>query len=495
MSERKQYDMKPYLKTIEEVIARGPFQDTWESLCAYQVPKWYREAKFGIFIHWGIYSVPAFGSEWYSRNMYVQGSREFEHHVETYGKHKDFGYKDFIPMFKAENFDPKAWAELFRKAGARYVVPVAEHHDGFQMYRSEISRWNAYEMGPKRDVLGELKENCEALGLQVGASSHRVEHWFFMGHGKEFDSDIKDPMERGDFYWPAMPEPNHQDLFSEPVPTEEFLQDWLVRTCEIIDRYRPKLIYFDWWIQHSAVRPYLRKLAAYYYNRAAEWGVEVAINYKHDAFLFGSAVPDVERGQFAEVKPYFWQTDTSVALNSWGYTEHNQFRPPQEILCDLVDIVSKNGTLLLNVGPKPDGTISGEDAGVLEHIGRWLAVNGEAIYGSKVYRTYGEGPTRIVEGQFSDGIKKNFTSADFRFTVNGGCLYAIALKCSQDGKYLITTLGEKDASRQANFHGIIRDVEVLGCEEKPAWKRTEEGLSLSTDFRSEDPVTFKIHLE
>lgn len=489
------YDMKKYLDTIEEVIAKGPYEDTWESLSRYQVPEWYRNAKFGIFIHWGIYSVPGFGSEWYSRNMYVKDSAEYKHHVETYGKHTEFGYKDFIPMFTADKFDPDAWADLFARAGARYVVPVAEHHDGFQMYKSEISCWNACQMGPRRDVLGELKESCGKKGMQVGASTHRVEHWFFMGHGREFDSDIREPMKRGDFYWPAMPEPkDHFDLFSEPMPTEEFLQDWLVRCCELVDRYRPRVIYFDWWIQHSAVRPYLKKFTAYYYNRAAEWGSDAVINYKQDAYVFGCAVPDVERGQFADVKPYFWQTDTAIALNSWGYTSHNDFRPAEDIICDLVDIVSKNGCLLLNVGPKPDGTITEEDRAVLLKIGDWLKVNGEAVYDSGVWRKYGEGPTRIVEGQFSDGIKKNFTSKDFRFTTAGGYLYAIALKCSENGEYCIQSLGEQDASRQDNFHGIIRKVEILGTDEKPEWNRTEDGLHIRSGFRSDTPVTFRISL-
>lgn len=489
------YQLEDYLKKIEDVIDKGPFQPTWESLSAYEPPKWYQDAKFGIFIHWGIYSVPAFGSEWYSRNMYIQGSPEYEHHIKTYGKHSEFGYKDFIPMFKAEKFNADEWAELFQNAGANYVVPVAEHHDGFQMYRSEVSHWNAYEMGPKRDVLGELKESCGSRGMQVGASSHRMEHWFFMGHGKEFDSDIREPMQRGDFYWPAMPEADHQDIYSKPEPTEEYLQDWLVRTCEIIDRYRPEVLYFDWWIQHSVCKPYLKKVAAYYYNRAAEWGTEVAINYKHDAFQFGTAVPDVERGQFADVKPYFWQTDTAIALNSWCYTENNQFRPAEDIICDLVDIVSKNGCLLLNVGPKADGTISDEDRAVLLGIGEWLKVNGEAIYGTKVWRKYGEGPTRIVEGQFSDGIKKNFTSRDFRFTTRGGYLYATALKCSDDGEYCITSLGEHDASRQANFHGIIRSIEVLGEEEKPEWSRDEEGVHIRSRVRKNVPIVFRIQVD
>ena len=488
--------MQAYLEEIDRVIESGPYKDTWESLGQYRVPEWYERAKFGIFIHWGVYSVPAFDSEWYSRNMYIQNSAAYKHHLATYGKHRDFGYKDFIPMFKAEKFDPAAWAALFKAAGAQYVVPVAEHHDGFQMYDSALSVWNAKQKGPCRDVLGELSEEFDKAGLVRGASSHRIEHWFFMGHGKEFDSDIQEPLKRGDFYWPSMPEPDHQDLFSEPAPSQEYLEDWLCRCCEIVDRYRPKIIYFDWWIQHSAVRPYLKKFAAYYYNRAQEWGEGVVINYKHDAFMFGTAVPDVERGQFADAKPYIWQTDTAVAKNSWCYTEHNRYKTARQIVRDMVDIVSKNGRLLLNIGPKADGSIPDEDKAILLQIGAWLQVNGEAIYGARLWRRSSEGPTKITEGQFADSEEKPYTVRDIRFTANGENLYAICLNMQGKSKVCIKSLALADASRKPNFHGAIRSVEVLGFDKTPKWHRNKRGLIVETqEIESDMPVVFKITVD
>ncbi|GMK38627.1 alpha-L-fucosidase [Paenibacillus sp. CCS19] len=484
-------DRAKKLQTIEDTISNGPFRDDWDSLAAFEVPAWYRKAKFGIFIHWGVYSVPAFRGEWYPRNMYIKDSEEYKHHIRTYGEHKQFGYKDFIPMFKAERFDAEEWAELFIRSGAKYVMPVAEHHDGFQMYKSALSPFNAYDMGPGKDLLAEMKTAFEHKGLEFCVSSHRAEHWFFMSHGKQFDSDIVEPLACGDFYWPAMPEPDHQDLAGSP-PNQAFLDDWLLRCCELVDRYRPKIFYFDWWIQTTAFKPYLKKFAAYYYNRGVEWGYPVAINYKHDAYMFGTAVPDVERGQFAELKSYFWQTDTAVARNSWCYTPDNHYKSSLEVIQSLIDIVSKNGSLLLNIGPKADGTIPDEDREILLAVGDWLRINGDAIYGTACWKTFGEGPTEVREGQFTDGSTTAFTSSDIRFTTKGQYLYAAVMAYPDDGLVRIHALKE----HSKHYHGLIRDIHILGFDEKPTWERDRDALSIrTTTVQSPVPVVFRIELE
>lgn len=472
-------DRQAYLEQIDRVNREGKYHPDWDSLATHPIPDWYAGKRLGIFLHWGIFSVPAY-HDWYARNMYMQGTPEYEHHLKHYGNQKDFGFKDFIPSLRMDKYDPAAWVRLFRETGADYIVPVAEHHDGFQMYRSELSHWNAAEKGPCRDVMGDLLYEAEKAGMTLGASSHRVEHWWFMSHGNEFDSDVKEPMQLGDLYWPAQPEPENQDLFSEPAPSDEYMTDWLLRCCEIVDRYHPRILYFDWWIQHSAVKPYLMRFAAYYYNRAESWGGCV-INYKHDAFPFGCAVPDIERGQFAEAKPFLWQSDTSVMRGSWCYSEmpdRAQYKTPQDILWDLIDVVSKNGRLLLNIGPKPDGTLAEKDVEILRAIGGWMKVNDEAIHGTGLWRVAQEGPTKVEEGQFADGKSREFTSEDFRFTCRGSSVYAIAMVCPKDGVLRIKSLREADASHLPLFHGIVTKVEALGYDRPVQWERDGEALTV-----------------
>ena len=485
---------KQLLQTMEEVIAAGPYSPSWDSLMEAPVPRWFHQRKLGIFIHWGVYSVPAKFNEWYSRNMYIKDSAEYQHHIATYGPHDQFGYKDFIPMFRAERFDANEWVALFKNAGAGYMFPVAEHHDGFQMYKSELSEWNAAQMGPKRDVLGELKAAAEEKDLVFCTSSHRAEHWFFMGHGKHYPSDVKDPMVKGDFYWPAMPEREPFDKFSEPAPTEEYLNDWLARTAEIILNYKPKLLYFDWWIQHSAFKPYLLKLAAFYYNCGKQWGEDVYICYKHDAMMFGSGIVEVERGSLADAKPYPWQTDTAVARNSWCYTDSLIYKSSSEVICTLVDVVSKGGNLLLNIGPKADGTIPAGDRKILEELGAWMAVNGEAINGAKCWRKFAEGPTAAAEGQFQDKAELSYTSQDYRFTVGNGAIYAICMRCPEDGRFTVRSLNTAADHNLPEFQGIIRDVELLD-HGAVTWQADAEGLHVfAENFLADGPVVLKVSI-
>lgn len=437
------------------------YEPNWDSLKHYSVPAWYQDAKFGIFIHWGVYSVPAFSNEWYPRNMYRKGSPEFKHHVATFGPQSDFGYKDFIPKFKAQRLDASKWARLFREAGAKYVVPVAEHHDGFAMYDCGLSEWCAAKMGPKRDIIGELAKAVRKEGMVFGLSSHRAEHWWFFGEGRTFDSDVKDG--RWDsLYGPAQPE--------KTQPDQAFLENWLARTSELVDKYRPQLVWFDWWIEQPVFAPYLQKFAADYYNRAAEWKKGVAINYKNEAFPPEAAVLDIERGKLDKMRDLFWQTDTSISIKSWGYIEKDRFRSVTSLVDELVDIVSKNGCLLLNIGPRPDGTIPKEAQQILRGIGKWLRLNGEAIYGTRPWITSGEGPTAAASGSFSDHKEKAFTAKDIRFTRNGKTIYAIALGWPTDA-FRIASLGKTVAPDTA-----VAEVALLGCAKPVKWSQQDDAL-------------------
>lgn len=472
-------------RTVPQVISARPFEETWESLKTYSLPGWYEDSKFGIFIHWGPYTVPAFENEWYPRNMYLRDSSAYNHHVETYGPQTTFGYKDFIPQFTARQFDPDAWASLFKEAGAKYVVPVAEHHDGFAMYDCSFTRWNSVRMGPQRDVLGELAAAVRRQGLVFGTSYHRAEHWWFFNGGRDIASDVQDPR-YDDLYGPAQPGVFYGQAQPAPAtnpPDKAFLDDWMARLVELVERYQPQLVYFDWWIEQPAFRPYLSRFAAYYYNRAAQWSRRAVINYKQgelegETFAEGSAVYDIERGQMSTISARFWQSDTSIMRNSWCDVSSPDYKPVNELIGDLVDVVSKNGALLLNIGPRADGSIPEEAAERLRAIGRWLEVNGEAIYSSRPWRVFGEGPTEsaaVIHGVYPDETKgREFTEKDIRFTTREGKLYATFLAWPESGTVAITSLGENGQHQVP-----ITLVELLGSGVPLTWERDAEALRVA----------------
>ncbi|GAB3658818.1 alpha-L-fucosidase [Echinicola sediminis] len=473
------------------------FEENWESLRNYEVPEWFKDAKLGIFIHWGPYAVPAYGSEWYPRNMYMdsvvwspkgiveknQPSDIYKYHVENWGELEDFGYKDFIPMFKAEKFDAQEWVDLFVKSGAKYIVPVAEHHDGFAMYNSSITRWDAVEMGPKRDILGELVEAGRKEGLKVGASSHFAFNWDYFNK----TGDAANP-EYSDLYGRA----------HEPYAPadQQFLELWWNRTKEIIDKYQPDVLWFDFVLDREEYRPYHPKLAAYYYNKGLDWGKEVVLQNKNfhnfESYPPGTNVLDLERGKMSDIQQYPWQTDTSIGANSWGYVSNWISKTPNTIVDDLIDIVSKNGCLLLNVGPKADGTIPESQKEVLLALGSWLDQNGEAIYGTTYWKTYGEGPTEVATGHHTEGKNKDLTGKDFRFTQKDGSLYAIAMDWPTDGHALIQSLG-KEAKL---LDKTIKNVSLLGYDGKLSWTQEANGLKvlLPDDKPGDYAFVFKVEL-
>ncbi|MHC4458510.1 MAG: alpha-L-fucosidase [Planctomycetota bacterium] len=462
-------------KTSESCKEVTKYEATWESLKQYEVPEWFKDDKFGIFIHWGVYAVPAYGNEWYPRNMYIKDPEEqnitsedeediFAYHRRTWGDQKTFGYKDFVPLFKAEKWDPDEWAELFKKTGARFVVPVAEHHDGFAMYDSNHTRWNSAKMGPKRDIVGDLGKALKQHGIKLGASTHYAYNWHYYTHSKDYDTgDTKN--------WDLYGKPHSDENF------KEFQEHWYARTVDIVDKYEPWILWFDFGFVKPEYKEYRKKIAAHYYNKGLEWGKGVVLQFKYDkAYPYGTAVLDLERGKLDSTRPMAWQTDTSVSNKSWGYVENDDFKTVDSLVDDLVDIVSKNGVLLLNVGPKADGTIPDEAVETFLGIGEWLKMNGEAIYETRPWHTYGEGPTKIHGGDMGEAEgRPEYTGEDIRFTTKGNVFYAICLAWPGE-QVTIKSLGERTLLSKGQ--GKIKDIRMLGSSVRLEWERDDEGVTV-----------------
>lgn len=320
-----------YIKKIDEVNKNGKYKPDWSSLSEYGVPEWYKKAKFGVFIHWGLFTVPEYFSEWYPRLMYYKGNPVYWHHKRKYGK--NFNYRDFIELFRAEKFDAAEWVSAVKNCGARFIMPVAEHHDGFKLYNSDLNEWTSVKTGPKKDFLGAIKTECEKQNLIFSASSHRAEHFWFLNGGKTigFKNETQDEKYR-EFYGACENVHKFNNLYTllrqehGIEPTQEWLEDWLVSSCELIDKYRPSSLFFDWWVSYKAFRPYMKKFLAYYYNRSVEWGKQVCVYYKSDAAMYNCAIFDRERGQLENISPYIWQGETSTSYNSWSYCQQTNLK-------------------------------------------------------------------------------------------------------------------------------------------------------------------------
>lgn len=441
----------------------------------YTIPDWFTDAKLGIFIHWGVYSVPAYGSEWYARWMYTEGSPINKHHVKTYGKLTEFGYKDFIPMFKTPDFNATEWAKIFKGSGAKYVVPVAEHHDGFAMYNSVFNKWNSVSMGPKRDVIGELAKAIKAEGLIFGLSSHRAENPWFYNEGLKTPSDAQDMSIS--LYGQRIERPEGKGMTpycgKYPGSNEESRKQWLLHMYELIDQYQPELIWFDWTVGKYPFQPTFYKFMSYYYNNAIDWGKEVVVNTKC-GYGDESQVFDIERGKSDRIRKYPWQTDTSIGNKSWSYTPDEENKTPNHVIDDFVDIVSKNGNLLLNVGPKREGTITKEQQYVLAELGKWLKVNGEAIYNTRHWVRWGEGEAKGTAGYMTDRVATKYSAHDIRFTAKDDALYAITLDWESGADLTIRSLA---AANGADIK--VKSVSLIGSDEEIKWKQTAEGLTLT----------------
>jgi len=413
--------------TSHRTPAAEPYEPTWESLAKVnEAPDWFRDAKFGIYFHWGVYSVPAFGNEWYPRNMYNPKSREYRYHVESWGDPNTFSYPDFVPMFRAERFDAEAWAELFERAGARFAGPVAEHHDGWAMWASEMTPWNTADRGPKRDITGELEKAVRKRGMKFVTTFHHARNNLWQKHGRDGQLAWTGHYQFVKEHFPALLEDSERAILYGYMPREEFLAMWLGKLTEVIDKYRPDLMWFDSWldeIPESLLQEYL----AYYYNRAWEWNKEVVVTRKQDDLPLSVSVQDIEKGRADRLTENSWLTDDTISMGSWCYTKDLRIKPASVVLHSLIDTVSKNGALLLNISPMADGTIPQNQRDVLLEMGRWLKVNGEAIYGTRPWTIYGEGSTQGQAGHFG-GVtdpKEGYRPEDIRFTTKARTLYAI----------------------------------------------------------------------
>jgi len=458
----------------DRTIAAGPFQPSIESLKKYRCPDWFRDAKFGIWAHWGPQAVPMEG-DWYARNMYEQGSAQYNYHVAHYGHPSKFGYKDVLALWKAEKWDPDQLMALYKKAGARYFVSQAVHCDNFDLWNSKFHKWNAVAMGPKRDIVGDWQKAALKQGLPFGVSEHvgYSRCWFQTSHGADKTGPLAGvPYDGADPQW--------QELYHPPTSRNgcaysadpDWHQEWFIRMRDLVDQYHPDFLYTDGGIPFGNAG---LSLVAHLYNTsiAGHGGKLEAVYTSKDLgsgmFAERASVQDVERGLMPGISPLPWQSDTSNG--DWYCRRNDHYKTAGDVIGLLADIVSKNGNLLLNVVQYPDGSLPPESAQLLADLAPWMASNGEAIYATRPWQVYGEGPTKAGAGAFQESY--TFTAADIRFTQSkdGAVLYALALGWPADGKLTVRRL--------ARAAGKVDAVALLGSNEKLNWQQTDTALEIA----------------
>ncbi len=482
--------------------AKDEFKETWESLSTNERnPEWFMDAKFGIYFHWGIYSVPAYDNEWYGRWMYVPGRKAwggsvFEHHQKTYGPVSEFNYHDFIPMFKAEHFDAEEWAELFKKSGARFAGLVAEHHDGFAMWDSKVNPWNAKEMGPKKDILGELFAELKKNDMKTIATFHHER--LIQRYATDTAKWAKNTPDPGwDSHFPYHPDyvtsstdPKLRLLYGN-IPRVEFYDYWLNQINEVVDTYAPDIIWFDSWLD-SIPENYRQKMVAHHFNTAVARGQKPLVAYKQEDLPANVGMLDMEQGGKTELSEDYWLTDITLSFGSWCYTTGQTYKTPEMVIRNMIDVWSKRGIVLLNISPKADGTIPEEQRTVLTSIGKWIEKHKEAVYETRAYSTFGYGTAEIEKSQFGgQSATMAYNQNDIRFAL------------SKDKKHLyIYVLGLPAAHSDLEIRNAIepkiKQVSVVGSGVELKWSVTDGKLTIKTPNSAEmDEIAtvFKIDFE
>jgi alpha-L-fucosidase len=464
------------------VIQPGPFQPTMESLKQYKCPEWFRDAKFGIWAHWGPQAVPMDG-DWYARGMYEPGNRHYQHHLANYGHPSTNGYKDIIPLWKAEKWDPDRLMGLYKQAGAKYFVSMGTHHDNFHLWNSKLHRWNAVNMGPHRDVVADWQKAAKKYGLRFGVSEHLGASftWFQSSHGADKTGlmagvpyDGADPQFQDLYHFPA--EPGDKGWYSN---NPRWQHEWYSYIKDLVDNYHLDLLYSDGGLPFG--NEVGRSLIAHLYNTDLKNHRSSQVVYNCKQKSDGRWVEDLERGVMPGINPDPWQTDTSIG--DWYYNQNWKFRPVSWSIHMLVDIVSKNGNLLLNVVQRPDGSLDPEVEQMLHEMAGWNAIHGEAIYGTRPWLVYGEGAVKAKGGNFREDFA--YTAKDIRFTTKGKTLYAIALGWPENGRLTIKSLGSSADGKKNQ----VKEVALLGYKGKLNYTQTAEGLVVTLPDQRPSPYT------